>query len=70
MLIGKITCELCGRQFKAITHTHLVKAHGISLREYIDRFPDAPLYEEVVKNPEGVEKNLLLDALNRNWAKK
>jgi hypothetical protein len=69
MLIGKVTCEVCGRQFKAITHTHLIKEHGMSLREYMDLFPDSPLYEEVVSNPEGEKKNLLLDALNRNWNK-
>ena len=69
MLIGRITCELCGRPFKAITHTHLVKEHDMSLREYMDRFPEAPLYEEVVPNPERESKGLLLDVLNRNWEK-
>lgn len=66
MLIGRVTCELCGKQFKAITHTHLVKEHNMTMRQYMDAFPDAPLYEECVDEQRD-GKELLLDALRRNW---
>lgn len=66
MLIKKVSCELCGRQFKAITHTHLVKDHGMSLKEYMTQFPDSPLYEEVISE-KSEKRGLLLDALNKNW---
>jgi len=66
MLISKISCELCGRQFKAITHTHLVKEHDMSLKDYMNMFPDSPLYEQVLEG-EPDNKGLLLDALHKNW---
>lgn len=68
MLINKVVCELCGREFRAISHTHLMKEHDMTLREYMARFPEAPLYEKVVnEKPDG--KELLLDALNNRWNK-
>lgn len=68
MLIGKVACALCGRKFKAITHTHLVKEHDMTMRQYMDQFPEAPLYEEVSEGPAD-GKELLLDALSRHWDK-
>jgi len=37
-----IECEICHEQFHFITATHLGK-HGITLKEYRERFPDAPI---------------------------
>lgn len=37
-----IECEICHRMYHFITATHLQK-HGISLKEYRKRFPDAPI---------------------------
>lgn len=65
MIIQRPTCQLCGKQFKQITHTHLSKAHGMSLKEYMIQFPDAPLYEGETGNN---GKELLLDSLRRNWS--
>lgn len=38
-----ITCQLCKKQFKAISTTHLRRIHNISFSEYMDQFPDEPL---------------------------
>jgi len=38
-----VTCQLCRKEFKSLTPTHLKKAHGITMAEYRARFPDAPL---------------------------
>ncbi|HUS50129.1 MAG TPA: MucR family transcriptional regulator [Candidatus Paceibacterota bacterium] len=37
-----ICCEICGKKFKTISSTHL-KKHGITVLEYSNKFPDAPL---------------------------
>lgn len=68
MLIGRVKCELCGRSFKAIAHTHLTKEHGMTLREYMDLFPNAPLFEKCISNSKVTGKDLLLDALRKNWS--
>lgn len=44
----KIVCEACAavgfaQQFKAITARHLSSQHGMTLDEYVERWPDAPL---------------------------
>lgn len=40
--VSHITCRLCGREFQAITGTHLVRRHGLGpdhpVREYMKRF--------------------------------
>ncbi|MGO9022452.1 MAG: MucR family transcriptional regulator [Syntrophobacteraceae bacterium] len=33
-----IVCVLCGKEFKQLTHTHLLRAHGISPDEYRRRY--------------------------------
>lgn len=68
MLIKRVKCELCGKEFKAISHTHLVKHHDVTLREYMVMFPDAPIYEKAISAPSnGADqgKTLLLDAVKR-----
>ena len=37
-----IECEICHKEFHFITATHLAK-HGVTLKEYRERFPDAPI---------------------------
>ena len=37
-----IECEICHKPLHTITATHLVK-HGITLKEYRERFPNAPI---------------------------
>ena len=34
-----VICELCGKPYKQISHTHLIKAHSITLSEYKTLFP-------------------------------
>jgi hypothetical protein len=43
-----ITCPLCKSQFKALT-THLRLIHGISPKEFSDKFPDSPMVSEETK---------------------
>lgn len=38
-----ITCKLCGKEFGSITPTHLKTKHNITVAEYREKFPDAPL---------------------------
>lgn len=40
--IEYILCEICGNKFKMITERH-VNSHNITLKDYIIRFPDAPI---------------------------
>jgi 6-pyruvoyltetrahydropterin/6-carboxytetrahydropterin synthase len=42
---NKIKCEICGELQQQITHAHL-KTHGVSMKEYFEKFPDAPLRSE------------------------
>lgn len=44
-----LTCQLCFKKFKTITNTHLKKEHGITLKSYIDKFPNYPTVSEEVK---------------------
>ena len=39
-----ITCVLCGRKFKVISPLHLKRIHGVTMSQYRERFPDAPIY--------------------------
>ena len=66
MIIPRIKCEICGKEFKSISHTHTLKEHGMTLKEYMAQFPDAPIHREQV---EVDESNLLLDGLKRQWSK-
>lgn len=67
MLINRVKCALCGKEYKSITHTHTMKEHGMTLREYMEQFPDAPIHMEQVAAKVQESKDLLLDSLNRNW---
>ena len=37
----KVTCQLCGKQYRQITGTHLLKMHSISFEEYKRQFPNS-----------------------------
>jgi len=39
-----IRCILCGREFKVISPLHLKRIHGITMAQYRERFPNAPIY--------------------------
>jgi len=39
----KIDCAICGEKFPIITPSHLMRKHKISLAEYKEKFPDAPI---------------------------
>lgn len=66
MLIRKIKCEVCGKEFKSVTHTHTMKEHGMTLKEYMQMYPDAPIHAEQLEQKESERKTLLLDALNKS----
>jgi very-short-patch-repair endonuclease len=38
----RFKCEICGKDFKAITNTHL-KNHGLNTKEYRQKFPEAEM---------------------------
>ena len=40
---GRVTCKLCERNFKILTDKHMRGAHGITLKEYKERFPGAEI---------------------------
>lgn len=42
-MISKIDCQLCHRPFRRITNTHLWKEHQITMEDYANQFPDAPI---------------------------
>ena len=48
-----VTCPLCKKEFQQITNTHLKKAHGITLDEFRQRYPDFELWSEERKEQQG-----------------
>jgi len=38
-----VKCLLCGKEFGAITHTHLESTHGVTMDDYREMFSDAAL---------------------------
>lgn len=44
-----IICEICGKQFRQITNTHLAK-HNLTYQEYINMFPKAKTISDSCKN--------------------
>jgi hypothetical protein len=40
---GKLHCRVCGRTFKAITGNHLNTHDGMTLADYIEKYPKAPI---------------------------
>lgn len=45
-----IKCELCGKEFKQISNSHLKKQHNISLQEYQKQFPNSEIVSDEIKN--------------------
>lgn len=41
--LGKVKCELCQKEFKILTNTHMTKSHDMTLKEYKEKFPGARL---------------------------
>ena len=46
--MSKVKCMICGEEFERINNFHL-KIHGITHKEYCERFPDAPLISEELR---------------------
>jgi len=42
---GYVKCMVCGRKLHVVHPNHL-KRHGLTVEEYLSRFPDADLYSE------------------------
>jgi hypothetical protein len=47
-ILGMLTCPFCKSQFKALT-THLRSAHGVSTKEFSNKFPGYPLVSDETK---------------------
>lgn len=48
--MATIKCHICGAHYKQISNSHLKKAHGITLQQYREQFPDAPIVSPEVLN--------------------
>lgn len=63
-----IQCQICQKQFKRITKTHLA-SHGLSIKEYCEQFPTAliiaPELQEQIAN-KARERNALLVGTSRS----
>ena len=42
-----VKCEICKKEFKSITKTHLKYKHKIDFDEYMERFPNSPIKSEL-----------------------
>lgn len=38
-----INCLICKKEFKAVTNTHLQNRHGLSIDDYLNKFPNAEI---------------------------
>ncbi|OQB41046.1 MAG: hypothetical protein BWY04_01076 [candidate division CPR1 bacterium ADurb.Bin160] len=47
-----VECQICKKQFKAITPRHLLKYHDMTIQEYREQFPDSPIRFQKDKNVE------------------
>lgn len=47
---GMVQCAECGDWFKQIQYRHLKYSHNISMKEYIEKYPNHPLISESFKN--------------------
>jgi len=58
---GKIICQICGKSYLVVNPRHL-KGHGVTFKEYQDRFPDAPLSskEFIARGKYGKNKDLFI----------
>ena len=58
---SKIKCKICGKEYKQITATHL-KTHDMTMHEYREQFPDAPLVSDSLKRRlfENIDINAIL----------
>ena len=39
----KVKCAICGEMYPIITPSHLMKKHSMSLKDYKEKFPEAPI---------------------------
>lgn len=47
---NKITCVICGKEFWYINATHLKKQHNMTVNEYKEKYPHAPIASEYQKS--------------------
>lgn len=59
---GVVTCEVCKKQFKRITDTHLKTKcrESMPLTEYIRRYPAAPIVSDALKKLCGFTKDMAI----------
>ena len=55
----KIRCEICGKEFKIISTTHL-KQHGFTFDDYKSKYPNSKLKSELSKSKLGITKEKLI----------
>ena len=51
--IDFVVCRLCQKHFKRITNTHLKNYHKITMKEYMKKFPNAPIEIKRLKELRG-----------------
>ncbi|QCS48115.1 DNA endonuclease (plasmid) [Picosynechococcus sp. PCC 11901] len=47
--IDLVTCQICQEEFEMIHHGHL-KTHGLTVANYREKFPDAPILNSRIRN--------------------
>lgn len=45
-----VKCQICNKEFKRITNTHLSKHHDITMAQYMAQFPESPIDTEGLAN--------------------
>lgn len=48
-----VTCRECNEDFAQITQSHVRTQHGITLQAYRERYPEAPVQSEDVRERSG-----------------
>lgn len=61
----KVSCRLCGNEYKQITNTHLSSKHGLTTEEYKSKFPNSPL-GKMTKEERNRQSERAKEAMNRS----
>lgn len=56
----KVKCQICNKELKRISPTHLKKCSNITMAEYRAKFPDAPIMDDELKAMTGVTKEKMI----------
>lgn len=66
----KIKCKICKKKFKSITNTHLKNKHNLSVNEYKNKFPKAPIVSKNTSKKLSKISKERFNTLNKDEIKK